>query len=68
MKLNFLRSNENGQIFKTIYLPSFLFLTLSNLTFLIPIFMSLKRQLHAESLIYTLNMLFSIVSHSSNVL
>ena len=48
--------------FKPVYLPSFLFLTLSNLSFLVPIYMSLKRQLFVESFVYIINMVLSIVS------
>ncbi len=45
-----------------IYLPSFLFLTLSNFSFLVPIYISLRRQLFVESFVYTINMFLSIVS------
>ena len=60
MQLNFPRLN--GNVLKAIYLPSFLFLTMSNFAFLIPIILSLKRQLYIESLVYMMNMFFSLVS------
>ena len=53
---------------KAIYLPSILFLTLSNLTLLIPIYMSFKRQLFVESFIFILTMFFSMVSFFPTVL
>ena len=47
---------------KAIYLPSFLFLTLSNLVLLIPISLSFNRQLFVESFVFMIAMFLSIVS------
>ena len=58
--VNFPKWNRR-RVSRPLYLPGILFLTMSNLTFLLPILLAFKRRLYTESLTYSINMLFSIV-------
>ncbi len=55
-------SDSRNAIPSRVYLASVLFLTTSNLIFLLPICLALYRRWYIESLIYFYNMFFSTVS------
>jgi hypothetical protein len=57
-------TDSTNAVSKSTYLASILFLTMSNLVFIFPILLALKRRWYIESLVYFYNMFFSTFYHA----